>query len=161
MTYEREASDSFENSRDRPYETRDDAYYESATDGRYAARRRPQREDGIQIDLPFVSFRLGRGEMSWPAAMSEDDAYERARLRVQARLSFYRHLTIYFAVMAAIVFIDLVTGGGLANVTLWIAGIWGALLVWQVFNVFVFPFFWSQETEERMIQDELRRQRER
>ena len=33
-----------------------------------------------------------------------------------------------------------------------------ALLVWQAFNVFVFPAVWSREAEERMIQEELRRQ---
>ena len=115
--------------------------------------------EGLRIDLPFVSFRVGRGGWGWFMSMNEDDAYERARKRVQARLSFYRHLTTYAAVIAAIVFIDLVTGSGLSGFTHWIAGIWGAILVWQLFNVFVFPSVWSKETEEKMIQEELRRQR--
>ena len=31
--------------------------------------------------------------------------------------------------------------------------------LWQGFNVFIFPSVWSPETEEKMIQDELRKQR--
>ena len=92
--------------------------------------------------------------------MQDDDAYERARQRVRARLSFYRHLATYAAVIAAFIFIDLVTGGGIWDPVLWFAGLWGAVIVWQAFNVFVFPSVWSRETEERMIQEELRRQRE-
>ncbi len=116
--------------------------------------------DGIRVDFPFFSFRVARGSWGWFSDMNDDDAYERARRRVRARLGFYRHLATYAAVMAAVVFIDLVTGGGLSMLTLWIAGVWGAVLVWQAFNVFVFPQIWSQETEERMIQEELRRERE-
>ena len=88
---------------------------------------------------------------------NDNDAYERARRRVRARLGFYRHLATYAAVMAAVAFIDLITGGGISTPVLWLAGIWGAVLVWQGFNVFVFPSVWSRETEERMIQEELRR----
>ena len=114
-------------------------------------------DDGIQIDLPFLSFRAGRGTWGWNRRMSGDDAYERARRRVRARLSFYRHLATYAAVIGAILFLDLVTGGGISNVVLWIGGIWGGLLVFQAANTFVFPVVWSRDTEERMIKEELRR----
>ena len=116
--------------------------------------------EGVSLELPFFSLRLGRSgfESSWE--MNPDDSYERARRRVRARLGFYRHVAIYAALVAAIVFVDTITGGG-AMVSLWIAGVWGSLLLWQGFNVFLFPSVWSQETEERMIQDELRRQKRR
>ncbi len=115
-------------------------------------------DEGIRIDLPFISLRMGRfGRVSYYTPGSENDAYEQARRRVRARLGLYRHIATYFAVMAAIFFIDLITGGGLSEPVLWLAGLWGALIVWQLFNVFVFPSVWSPETEQRMIDEELRR----
>jgi hypothetical protein len=90
--------------------------------------------------------------------MNSDDAYERARRRVHARLSLYRHLATYAAIIAAVVFIDLITGGGLSDIVLWFAAIWGALLVWQAFNVFIFPTVWSPEADEKMIEDEMRKE---
>jgi hypothetical protein len=117
--------------------------------------------EGVRIELPFFSFSIGRGGWGWHVDMGtiidHDEAYLRARKRVRARLGFYRHLATYAAVMAAIIFLDLVTGGDLSTPVIWIAGIWGALLVWQAFNVFVFPAVWSRETEERMIEEEMRR----
>jgi hypothetical protein len=114
--------------------------------------------EGFRADLPFISFQVGRGGRGWSDDMNHDDAYERARKRVLLRLGFYRHLATYAAVIAAIIFIDLITGGGISTPVLWISGIWGAMIVWQAFNVFVFPSVWSRETEERMIEEELRRQ---
>ncbi len=121
-------------------------------------RDEEESTDGIRIDMPFGSFRVGRGAGGWRVGMNESDAYARARRRVRARLGFFRHIATYAAVMVAIAFIDLITGGGLSDFVLWVAGIWGAFLVWQAFNVFVFPSIWSRETEERMIQEEMRRQ---
>ncbi len=123
------------------------------------APRRNQGEpfDGIDIELPFIAFRFGG--RAWRAGMNDDEAYERARRRVRARLSFYRHLATYAAVIVAILFIDLVTGGGVSGFVLWVAGIWGGFLVFHFANAFVFPSLWSRETEARMIEEELRRQR--
>ena len=117
-----------------------------------------QSFEGVRVDLPFVSFQIGRGGWTEYPGVDEDDAYERARQRVRTRLSFFRHLATFFAVIFAVVLIDLVTGGGISQIVLWVTGIWGAILVWQMFNVFVFPMVWSRETEERMIQEELRKQ---
>jgi hypothetical protein len=120
--------------------------------------KRKQRS-GIRIDLPFVSFHAGEGGWGWYVTMNDDiDAYERARRRVRARLTFYRHVFTYLGIVIAIAFIDLITGGGISSFTAWVAGIGGAFLVWEFFNVFVFPQVWSPETEEKMIQDELRKQ---
>jgi len=118
------------------------------------------RYRGIRVEMPFFSFSFGPDGWGWQMGPHADDEYERARRRVRARLGFYRHLATYFSIIAAIVFIDLITGGGLSNPVLWFAGIWGALLVWQAFNVFVFPSVWSPEAEERMIEEELRRHRD-
>jgi hypothetical protein len=116
-----------------------------------------ERFEGVSIELPFVSFRAGRGAGGWGFAVNQDDAYRRARRRVRARLGFYRHLATYAAVVVSLFLLDWITGGGFW--VQWVAGIWGAFLVWQAFNVFVFPNVWSREMEEKMIEDELRRQR--
>ena len=113
--------------------------------------------DGIEIELPFLSVRQGRARWDWEMRY-EDDEYRRARRRVRARLAFYRHLATYVAVIAGLVLVDALAGDGL-GFSLWVAGIWGAFLVWQGFSTFVFPAIWSPETEERMIEEELRRQR--
>ncbi len=119
-------------------------------------RDRDKDFDGIDIELPFFAFRAGRG---WDRDMrSEDEDYRRARRRVRARLAFYRHLATYAAVVASLMVLDALTGGGLGW-SLWVAGIWGAFVVWQGFSTFVFPTVWSRETEERMIEAELRKQR--
>jgi fatty acid desaturase len=115
------------------------------------------RFDGIDIELPFFTLRAGRGRWDWEVRY-EDDDYRRARRKVRARLAFFRHVVTYVAVVASLMVLDAVTGGGL-GFSLWVAGIWGALLVWQAFSTFVFPWVWSRETEERMIQEELKRQR--
>ena len=114
--------------------------------------------EGIHVELPFFSVRVGRGSGGWYMSVNDNDADERARRRVRARLGFFRHLATAAAVLGAVVFFDLITGGGVSGFVQVIAGIWGAVLVWQAFNVFVFPAVWSREAEERMIQEELRRQ---
>jgi fatty acid desaturase len=113
--------------------------------------------EGVRIELPFVSFGIGRASATPRSQEEDDDAYLRGRRRVRARLGFYRHVATYAALMAAVIFFDLITGGGISSPVLWVAGIWGALIVWQFFNVFVFPSVWSRETEERMIEEEMRR----
>jgi fatty acid desaturase len=115
--------------------------------------------DGINIELPFFTFRAGRGSWGFGMSVNEDDAYRRARRRVRARLSFYRHLATYGAVIVSLFVLDAITGGGWW--VQWPAAIWGALIVWHYFNVFVFPAVWSRETEERMIEEELKRERDR
>ena len=113
--------------------------------------------EGVRVEFPFLSFRIGRGALGPYIPVSTDDAYEQARRRVRARLGFYRHLATYAAVIGAVIFVDLITGGGISAPVRWLVGIWGAILGWQFLNTFVFPSIWSHETEERMIEEELRR----
>jgi hypothetical protein len=125
-----------------------------------------QRDDdesteGVRVDLPFLSFRLGRNALNGYIPVAEDDAYIQARRRVRARLGFYRHFATYAAVIGAVIFVDLITGGGVSTPVRWLVGVWGAVLGWQLLNTFVFPAIWSRETEERMIEEELRRQQDR
>jgi hypothetical protein len=117
--------------------------------------------DGVRVELPFLSFRIGRSALGAYIPVAEEDAYAQARRRVRARLGFYRHLATYAAVIGAVIFVDLITGGGISAPVRWLVGIWGAILGWQLLNTFVFPAIWSHETEERMIEDELRRNQDR
>ena len=116
--------------------------------------------EGVRVDLPFLTFRLGPNALGGYIPVSEDDAYVQARRRVRARLGFYRHLATYAAVIGAAIFVDLITGGGISSPVRWLVGIWGAVLGWQLLNTFVFPAIWSRETEERMIEEELRRRQD-
>ena len=116
--------------------------------------------EGINVELPFLSFQVGSGGLRVDGSVNHEDAYERARRRVRARLGFYRHVATYAVVVAAIILIDIVTGGGVGDITRWIAALWGAVLLYHAFNVFVFPAVWSRETEERMIEEEMRKHHE-
>ena len=115
--------------------------------------------EGMRLDLPFIHFRMGAGN---PGHRSpEDEAYEQARRKVQGRLAFYRHLATYAATIGGVIFIDLITGGGISMPARWLVGVWGVIVGWQFLNTFVFPMIWSRETEERMIENELRRRQDR
>jgi hypothetical protein len=124
-------------------------------------RDEDESAEGVRVELPFLSFRVGRNALNGYIPASEDDAYVQARRRVRARLGFYRHFATYAAVIGAVIFVDLITGGGVSAPVRWLIGIWGAVLGWQLLNTFVFPAIWSQETEERMIEEELRRHQDR
>lgn len=115
-----------------------------------------QRSGGVQIDGPFFSIRMGGGWMG--QAAGDDSVYEQARRRVRSRLGLYRHAATFVAIIGAIAFIDLVTDGELSDWVLWFGAIWGALLIWHAFTIFIFPALWSPETEQRMIAEEMRRQ---
>jgi 2TM domain len=85
----------------------------------------------------------------------DDETYRRARRRVRARLGFYRHAATFAAVIGALFVIDWLTGGGWW--VQWPAAFWAAVLVYHAFASFVFPQVWGREVEERMIEEELRK----
>jgi len=118
--------------------------------------------DGVRVDLPFIHFRVGAGNVGGAQHARDpgEQAYEEAREKVRARLGFYRHLATYAATIGAAVFVDLITGGGISVPIRWLIGLWGALVGYQFLNTFVFPSIWSRETEERMIEEELRRRQD-
>ena len=115
--------------------------------------------EGVRVDLPFIHFRMGAGNAGYGAPV--DEAYEQARRKVHARPGFYRHLATYAATIGAVIFIDLITGGGVSMPVRWFVSLWGVIVGWQFLNTFVFPSIWSRETEDRMIEDELRRRQDR
>ena len=119
----------------------------------------PQFE-GLQIELPFITFRAGRRGLGLRVTIpDDDDYYRRARRRVRSRLGFYRGLATYVAIVGGLALLDWLTDGGWW--VQWPAGIWGALLVWHFLNTFVFSSLWGREAEQRMIEKELGRRQER
>ena len=115
--------------------------------------------EGVYVELPFVTLRAGRGGLGFSMGMQDDDPYRLARRRVRARLGFYRGLATSVAIVGGLALLDWATGGGWW--VQWLAGIWGALLIWQFLNTFAFPSLWGREAEQRMIEKELRRQQGR
>ena len=116
--------------------------------------------EGVDIDSPVGRIRLGRGRgrRLRSRAGNADDAYSAARRRVRRRLRFYRDLMTYVVVNLVLLAFDGLTGDGFW--VQWVAGIWGAFLLFHFLSAFVFPTLWGSEAERRMIERELRRRGE-
>jgi len=116
--------------------------------------------EGVDIDSPVGRIRLGRGRgrRLRSEAGNADDAYSAARRRVRRRLRFYRDLTTYVILNLIFLAVDALTGGGFW--VQWVAGIWGAFLLFDFLSAFVFPNLWGSEAERRMIERELGRRDE-
>jgi hypothetical protein len=95
-------------------------------------------------------------QSSWRGIMPTSDAYETAKKRVEAKMSFYTHLTVYVAVILLLAIIDLTTSSG----TIWfhwpMLG-WGVAIVLHAVSVFVFPG--RLAVTEEMIEKEMGKSR--
>ncbi len=70
--------------------------------------------------------------------MSTSEAYESAKKRVEAKMGFYTHLTVYVAIILLLVVINLTTSSD--NIWFhWPMLGWGLAIVLHAFAVFVFP----------------------
>lgn len=87
--------------------------------------------------------------------MQDQDAYEMARRRVNAKLGFYIHLVVYVAVNILLVFLNL----RFSPERIWffwpLLG-WGMGICFHALGIFVFAS--GSPVKERMIQQELQRQ---
>lgn len=104
--------------------------------------------EGVEFDTPIGSFRAGRA--------SRDDDYKSARRHVRRRMGFFRHLSTFVTVIAALLVIDIVTGPDEFWVQ-WVALIWGVILAVHLLNVYFFDALLGREAERRMIERELRK----
>ncbi len=86
---------------------------------------------------------------------TEDETLKAIRTKVRARLKFYRDLATYVVVVSGLFLIDWLTGGDWW--VQWVAGIWGGFLLLDALETFVVHNFWGRDTEERMVERELRR----
>ncbi|MHA6325896.1 2TM domain-containing protein [Roseivivax sp. CAU 1753] len=86
--------------------------------------------------------------------MEQTEAYQSAKKRLEARMGFYTHLSVYVAVILLLVVINLLTSSG----SLWfqwpMLG-WGLALALHALAVFVFPGRFG--VTEEMIQKEMRK----
>jgi hypothetical protein len=87
--------------------------------------------------------------------MQDQEAYEKARKKVEAKIGFYIHLAVYLGVNILLIIINLLT----STQYLWfkwpLIG-WGIGLLFHAFGVFAFSRGLS--FNDRMIERELRKQ---
>lgn len=88
--------------------------------------------------------------------MDNSEAYQAAKKRVEARMGFYTHLSVYAAVILFLAIINFLTSSG----TVWfhwpMLG-WGIAVALHALAVFVFPGRFA--ITERMIEKEMGRVR--
>jgi hypothetical protein len=90
--------------------------------------------------------------------MENQEAYQRAKKRVEAKIGFYVHLTVYVCVNILLIIINLTT----SRQYLWfqwpLIG-WGIGLFFHGLGVFVFSG--RSSVKERMIQKEMEKEKQR
>ncbi len=88
--------------------------------------------------------------------MSEQETYERARKKVEAKMGFYIHLAVYVGVNLLLIIINLTS----SPQTLWfkwpLFG-WGIGLFFHGLSVFVFSGGQFKAAKERMIEREMKK----
>ena len=70
--------------------------------------------------------------------MSEDEIYEQAKKRVEAKKGFFIHLTVYIVVNILLVLIWAFAAGGGFPWFIFVLGGWGIGLLFHFLGVFVF-----------------------
>ena len=70
--------------------------------------------------------------------MSEDEIYEQAKIRVEAKRGFYSHLIAYVVVNIILVLVWAFAAGGGYPWFLWPLGGWGIGILFHFLGVFVF-----------------------
>ena len=83
--------------------------------------------------------------------MESEERYRRAKRRVRVLKGFYIHLATYIAVMALLLLIDFLTGGGWWFY--WPLLGWGIGIVAHAFTVFGIKGFLGSEWEEKKTRD--------
>ncbi len=88
--------------------------------------------------------------------MKNSEAYQSAKKRVEAKMGFYTHLTVYVGVILFLVVINLLTSSG--NIWFhWPMLGWGIAVALHALAVFVFPGRFA--ITEKMIEKEMGKSR--
>ncbi len=87
--------------------------------------------------------------------MNNQEAYQRAKKRVEAKFGFYIHLSVYIAVSILLVIINLSTSAEYFWSKWPIAG-WGIGLFFHALGVFVFSG--GSAIKDRMIETEMKKE---
>lgn len=88
--------------------------------------------------------------------MENSQAYQAAKKRVEARMGFYTHLSVYVAVILFLAFINFVTSPSVIWFHWPLMG-WGIAVALHAAAVFVFPGRYS--VTEKMIEKEMGKSR--
>jgi len=71
--------------------------------------------------------------------LSEEQMYEEAKKRVEAKRGFYKHLFVYVMVNTILVFVWAFPAGGGYPWFWWVIGGWGIGVLFNFIEVFVWP----------------------
>jgi hypothetical protein len=89
--------------------------------------------------------------------MENQETYEKAKKRVEAKIGFYIHLAVYVGVNGLLIVINLTTSPH----SLWfkwpLLG-WGIGLFFHGISIFVFSGRKFKEIKEKMVEEEMKRQ---
>jgi hypothetical protein len=89
--------------------------------------------------------------------MENEETYQRARRRVEAKIGFYIHLAVYVGVNILLIIINLLT----TPRSLWfiwpLMG-WGIGIFFHGMSIFVFSGRKFKEIKDRMIEEEMKRE---
>jgi hypothetical protein len=100
---------------------------------------------------------IRRGDIQKGGFMENEEAYQRATKRVEAKIGFYIHLAVYVGVNILLIVINLVT----APRHLWfiwpLMG-WGIGVFFHGLSTFFFTGRKFKEIKDRMIQEEIKRE---
>jgi hypothetical protein len=98
--------------------------------------------------------------------LSEEEAYRRAKKRVNEKLSFYNNLRSYITtniVLWGIWFAIFITSGSRQGIwPIWVTAFWGIGLALHFFNVFGWPQkldFMNEKDRQHLIEEEMKRYR--
>ena len=89
--------------------------------------------------------------------MENQEAYEKAKKRVEAKIGFYIHLAVYVGVNVLLMIINLSTSPGYLWFKWPLLG-WGIGLFFHGMSIFVFSGRRLREAKERMIKEEMKKE---
>jgi hypothetical protein len=89
--------------------------------------------------------------------MENQEAYEKAKKRVEAKIGFYIHLAVYVGVNVLLIIINLSTSPGCLWFKWPLLG-WGIGLFFHGMSIFLFSGRRLREAKERMIEEEMKRE---
>ena len=90
--------------------------------------------------------------------MGNQEAYEKAKKRVEAKIGFYIHLSVYVGVNILLVLINLFTSPQYFWFKWPLMG-WSIGLFFHGLSVFAFPRGKLRAVKERMIEDEMKKEK--
>ena len=89
--------------------------------------------------------------------MKDDDAYQRATKRVEAKIGFYIHLVVYVGVNILLIIINLASSPEYLWFKLPLMG-WGIGVLFHAMSIFVFSGSKLKGIKDRMIEKEMKKE---